>query len=220
MKYPCNVIRDLLPLYHDGVCSAESTELVKAHLADCPDCTAYYAALCRDTHPAPPPKDPLWEQKKAGSFRALRRRLRKKQVLAVLLTVVLCAAFLLAGVGYLRHTEQVISYADNITVSVQDGSLVGRLQGDQASHLHIKRVETAVDGQTQVYLFFCLSGSKWDALVTGDTVVSEYVLCAADKGAAQVDGVYYYTGDDTGLENLSAEALADIRDSAVLLWQK
>ena len=35
MKTPCNVIRDLLPLYHDGVCSPESRQLVEEHLEKC-----------------------------------------------------------------------------------------------------------------------------------------------------------------------------------------
>ena len=40
MNISCNVARDLLPLYHDGVCSAESRVLVEAHLKECPDCAA------------------------------------------------------------------------------------------------------------------------------------------------------------------------------------
>ncbi len=38
MKISCEVIRDLLPLYHDDVCSAESRRLVDEHLTDCPAC--------------------------------------------------------------------------------------------------------------------------------------------------------------------------------------
>ena len=34
----CEVIRDLLPLYHDGVCSEESKMLVEEHLASCEGC--------------------------------------------------------------------------------------------------------------------------------------------------------------------------------------
>ena len=39
MKTDCNVIRDLLPLYADDVCSRESRSLVEDHLAECPACT-------------------------------------------------------------------------------------------------------------------------------------------------------------------------------------
>ena len=34
----CEVIRDLLPLYQDGLCSPVTAELVRQHLAECPDC--------------------------------------------------------------------------------------------------------------------------------------------------------------------------------------
>lgn len=38
MKISCEVIKDLLPLYHDNVCSTESELLVEKHLADCDNC--------------------------------------------------------------------------------------------------------------------------------------------------------------------------------------
>ena len=34
MKVPCSVIRDLLPLYHDSVCSPESSAMVEEHMKD------------------------------------------------------------------------------------------------------------------------------------------------------------------------------------------
>ena len=38
MKTQCEVVRDLLPLYTDEVCSETSRELVEEHLQECPDC--------------------------------------------------------------------------------------------------------------------------------------------------------------------------------------
>lgn len=38
MKTTCKVIEDLLPLYHDGVCSGESKEAVEEHLKACEGC--------------------------------------------------------------------------------------------------------------------------------------------------------------------------------------
>lgn len=40
MGLNCNVIRDLLPLYADQICSVESRELVDEHLTQCGDCSA------------------------------------------------------------------------------------------------------------------------------------------------------------------------------------
>lgn len=41
----CGIIRDLLPLYHDGVCSPESRAEVEEHLKTCPECRAVLAAM-------------------------------------------------------------------------------------------------------------------------------------------------------------------------------
>ena len=41
----CEVMRDLLPLYADDVCSAKSRELVEEHLRECPACTEYLKQL-------------------------------------------------------------------------------------------------------------------------------------------------------------------------------
>ena len=44
-RIPCNVNKDLLPLYVDNVCSEESRSMVEEHLAGCEECQGYYDAL-------------------------------------------------------------------------------------------------------------------------------------------------------------------------------
>ena len=38
MKYNCDLISDLLPLYKDDICSESSKKIVEEHIAECPDC--------------------------------------------------------------------------------------------------------------------------------------------------------------------------------------
>lgn len=40
MNISCEIIKDLLPLYHDGVCSSESRSFVETHLDNCENCKA------------------------------------------------------------------------------------------------------------------------------------------------------------------------------------
>lgn len=47
----CHIIRDLLPLYIDGVCSRESAELVEEHLASCEACAAVYGEMTARVRP-------------------------------------------------------------------------------------------------------------------------------------------------------------------------
>ena len=48
MKLSCDIIRDLLPLYHDKVCSQQSCKLVEEHLASCKDCNLVLEQIHRD----------------------------------------------------------------------------------------------------------------------------------------------------------------------------
>ena len=45
MNKECEVIRDLLPLYADDVCSETSRELIREHLQQCPECSAVLEKL-------------------------------------------------------------------------------------------------------------------------------------------------------------------------------
>ncbi|MBR3041986.1 MAG: zf-HC2 domain-containing protein [Eubacterium sp.] len=45
MKYECEMIEDLLPLYKDGACSTASTRAVEEHIAECPKCKEIFNIL-------------------------------------------------------------------------------------------------------------------------------------------------------------------------------
>lgn len=49
MKMPCHVVEDLLPLYHDGVCSQESNALVEEHLKQCGNCNSLLSRMQSET---------------------------------------------------------------------------------------------------------------------------------------------------------------------------
>lgn len=50
MRYSCELIKDLLPLYYDGACSAPSRAAVEEHLAACPACRQTLAAMGEDLY--------------------------------------------------------------------------------------------------------------------------------------------------------------------------
>ena len=37
-KVSCEIIKDMLPLYYDNVCSDDSKRMVEEHLSDCDNC--------------------------------------------------------------------------------------------------------------------------------------------------------------------------------------
>ena len=95
MKYPCSLIQDLLPLYHDGVCSEESSKIIENHLSECSSCKDYYNSLCEADEIFTVPQNAELEMKKAASFRSIKRRMRKKQILVVVLAFAIFCGYII-----------------------------------------------------------------------------------------------------------------------------
>lgn len=98
----CGMAADLLPLYLDGCCSADSSAALEAHMDACPACRAQYAQLRRDLTPAAAAaEDPGTD----GIARALARKMRRSKrclralcaVLGVLLAVLLAVLLVFIG---------------------------------------------------------------------------------------------------------------------------
>lgn len=50
MKYSCDVIKDLLPLYYDKACSGQSKKIVEEHLEECASCRSMMKKLQNNTY--------------------------------------------------------------------------------------------------------------------------------------------------------------------------
>ncbi len=221
MKYPCDVIRDLLPLYVDEVCSTESRKMVEDHMTQCQECKAYMDSMSCDRSQADTEirLDPSIEKRKAASLQSIRKKLLRKQILTALITLVNIVCIGAAVVGGLKSAERIVVYKDNLSVSMVDGNLIGRLYGSSYTALKIKNI--SVDsGNSSNYIFYKLSDTVWDDISTDDGMMTEYMICPKDKNADMIDRVYYYTGDFSELENMDDEQLQAVLQNAVLLWEK
>lgn len=102
MNKDCEVVRDLLPLYVDEVCSPASRELVDGHLSGCEDCTAILKRL-RDSA-----TEETLNVEMTGVLTRQAKRFRRKSTVVgmvfagvLLLPVLICLIVVLAdGYGY------------------------------------------------------------------------------------------------------------------------
>lgn len=87
MNLPCEVIRDLLPLYRDGVCGETSRHFVSGHLQNCAACRQELAGLeAALAQPAPSDESaPLKAVAKA--LEKKRRKVMWRSILAAVLIV-------------------------------------------------------------------------------------------------------------------------------------
>lgn len=109
MKNECKIVRDVLPLYLEGMVSEETADFVKEHLVECPECSAELESM-----KAAVKVDNVVETKEqrkhdANAVIAIKKKLRKKNwvamaitagcLLAVLLLLYLFPIYRIAQVG-------------------------------------------------------------------------------------------------------------------------
>lgn len=94
----CGMAADLLPLYLDGCCSADSRAALAAHMDTCPACRTQCAQLRRELTPAADaPEDHGTEQIARALAQKMRRRKRCMRALGAVLGVLLAVFLVLIG---------------------------------------------------------------------------------------------------------------------------
>ena len=83
MKNECSIVRDLLPLYAEGMLSEDSAAFVKEHLDTCEECRALSAG---EEPSAPTDADTEQRTGEAGVLRTLKKKLRKQTWCAIFIT--------------------------------------------------------------------------------------------------------------------------------------
>ena len=212
------IFRDLLPLYVDEVCSLESRKMIEEHLKECAECKAYMESMSDDA--TSEKIDPINESRKASSLKNVKKKIQRKQILTAVITVLIIICLSFAVIVGLKRTNRIVEYDDNLSFSMVDGSLIGRLYGSSYTNLKIKNVSVNDGGTSSNYIFYKVSETIWDDISTSKNMMIEYVICPAEKSADMVDRVYYYTGDFSGLENMSEAELQTVIQNSILLWEK
>jgi len=120
----CNIVKDLLPLYAEGLCSSETAEEIREHLEGCPE--------CKKLSDCDLSAGKLPEADKDTAMKKVNRSFRKKKLIIRILSGVLAAVLLVTGVltvgqalqvPYLPSFETIITkhYAKRIVDSITNG---------------------------------------------------------------------------------------------------
>lgn len=96
MNGNCDVIRDLLPLYRDGVCSPASRALVEAHLKECAECRKALESIEAEMQVSTPEMEESFRAWQKLQRKIMRRRLKK------IAAIVLALAIAVAGCMFVR----------------------------------------------------------------------------------------------------------------------
>ena len=144
----CEVVRDLLPSYLDGVASGETKAAVERHMEECPDCRETLRRMKE------PEETALTEEKEIDYLKKVRRRSSRKVavILGIVVLLSMAAMFRLFYIGF-----PVDSRAIAAVVTVRDGTvrLTGTLtdSGQSVCRANITQNE---DGGVEVQMYAAL----------------------------------------------------------------
>ncbi|MCQ4636142.1 zf-HC2 domain-containing protein [Anaerovorax odorimutans] len=112
-KLECKIVKDLLPLYIDGVCSEESRRMIEEHLAQCADCEKTLRQMQTQV------EKPQQQDEGKGALQKIKRKLRKRYLIVIAAAVVLIGLWTGLSV-FMQMAETPISYEDIKVSVVQD----------------------------------------------------------------------------------------------------
>lgn len=197
MNLPCELVQDLLPLYHDGVCSDRSKEEVTAHLSGCDTCRKLLNALEGEV---------TWEQEAATKpLASVSRQWKSGMKHALLKGIAATAAVFCVLIGcFLALTQWKWLSIDTVQMNVaeiyqlEDGRILYRLnvpEGVWSRHFAFTHCE---DGTTYLTpkrsLIETAQQQGWESLLDQYLMidVAEQNAWAASNGG--VPQTRYYIG--------------------------
>ena len=174
MKYPCNLIKDLLPLYHDQVSSQESSEAVEEHLKECSECKQYYEKMCGSDAIEPLAYDQEMSMKTAESYKQVKKKNRRRVVIVVLIAVILLLVWMIAVMGFAMASMGLLS----VTAPIQ-------VHDNIAEYTQYRKGEAAdKDFRSK----WGMDESIWPEQITDDMKVVDYIMVYYNPWDAQYLG--------------------------------
>lgn len=101
----CDIVHDLLPLYHDGVVSDTTADTVKNHIEQCEGCRKEYEEICKEV-----PMESAGFSTSGKFVETVKRIKRKRIFVSAALAVVLCIC--LIGGYFIQAQLPVVNIPD------------------------------------------------------------------------------------------------------------
>ena len=175
---PCHVVKDLLPLYVDGLTSEETSADICAHLAECDDCRKEYEAMTGQFLPEQKAQQEQ-ETKEIDYLKKLKRsRMRTALIITGIITLIL---------GVAHYSSFIKGHPDEnaeISAIVSEGNKVHIQAGlSPSSEEAVAGVRySEQDGVVTVTLNSCRKGIKRDDVLVDTYIAKSDVKQVIDTG--------------------------------------
>jgi len=179
MKYDCEVIRDLLPIYKDGVANTKSNEVIEEHLKECKMCEEYYNDL--NEFEITLPESMAIENQNVVNYGTRIRKKRKwvfitvASVVGSLLFVIILMGIFITG-GFPTKSSNIKDYGVFKNFKGYSNLYIFPTQMPKSARIdsyYYYQMDTFLDPTCQIYLEYSLSKADFDEEVLRLSKISE-----------------------------------------------
>ncbi len=214
MKKNCEIVKDLLPLYLDKVCSKESNALVEEHLRTCKECQNYLEGLKYNVKTS--------SKKEKKIFKNFNKKIYLK-ILRNSVIITLIIVLVVASFGCVLGRSKVMEYNDKMSIEVYSNNK-GReftFESNISGIVEGVRINTTYDGVNTNLIFVHLKSTLREYLERKEearigTIINNLDYKMIDPKVKV--RVYYTTEDLDKIKNASEEDLEDIIQNANLMF--
>ena len=214
----CNIIKDILPLYVDGVVSDDTKEMVEEHLEHCEECKKEVKLMKQEIY--------IPAEKEAHIIKGFKKRLRNKKIIISGLSIILTCLILLGTFSFIFHYDRVVPYAESlIRIETQDDNmLVSHYYGVSyysISATHPITMEIGGKEKNVIFLYYTetIAKSHNRKLIDGKGIRDERNFIFPLDSIENVDAIYY--ADFDSMKVFSEENSRNtLLENSILIWEK
>ena len=160
----CEIIKDLLPLYADDICSQESKKTVEEHIKNCSNCSEELEKITDNKSEIRPASNDGEEFKRAGKkFKKTKKKAVIKGIIIGLVAVIVIGALLIPDFLVLFAKSQFVVTNPKVTMNIGNQ----RNGKEQIENIKINLPEESTaerkeNDETVVYSITCSDSSETD----------------------------------------------------------
>ena len=95
-KNKCNIVKDLIPLYIDEICSDDTKEFVENELNKCEECNEFYKLLKKDIDLK------INNQLPKNKFKKIKNKIRMKYIISTIAVILVIFPLIVLSLGQLK----------------------------------------------------------------------------------------------------------------------
>ena len=217
-KINCNIIKDILPLYVDGVVSDDTKEMVEEHLEYCEECKKEVGLMKQELY--------IPAEKEVSIIKNFKSKWRKKKFVISVVSILLTGLILFGSFVFVFHYDRVVPYVESlIKIETEDNNmLVSHYYGVDYYSISVTHpITIEIDGKEKnvIFLYYTetIANSHTRKLINGKEIRDERNFIFPLDSIENVDAIYYVEFDTRKIFN-NGNDWSTLLEDAILIWGK